>query len=106
MLQIPPNAAEQIDRLFSYSQVAAQRDDAITREAGYPPLLSPLEEAGTQDIHTPIEASLRRATCPYCMKEKASRWFYGIVFRRAIYCEPCHYREAGSLTIQSAMGRS
>jgi hypothetical protein len=111
MSQIPRDVADRIDRLFAESRRAAQRDDSIGNQQTYPTFSPPgdsLQPEGEftplrTDVHVPLTPSLARSTCGLCGKEKVSRWFRGIVFDEKTYCEPCHYKEAGGLTIQSAM---
>lgn len=111
MSRMPPEVADRIDRLFGESSRAAQRDDSITDQQTYPtftPLGDSLQPEGEfspvrTDVHVPIIPSLARSTCGSCGKLKVSRWFRGIVFDEVTYCEPCHYKEAGNLTLQSVM---
>jgi hypothetical protein len=113
MSQIPQDVARRIDELFAHSRLTARRDDAITNPETYVVFESPVGSLQPEgqlipvrlDEHTPVSPSLSRFTCGACGKQKVSRWFRGIVFDEITYCEPCHYKEAGSLTIQSAMAR-
>ena len=111
MSRIPPDIAARINGLFAQSAQVRQRDDAITNPEAYPVFQPPgdsLQPDGAfypvrTDIHIAMTPGLARSSCALCRETKVSRWFRGLVFDEKTYCEPCHYKEAGSLTIQSAM---
>jgi ribosomal protein L37AE/L43A len=111
---IPPDVVDRIDALCAQGARAKERDDAITNFDGYPILDPPADSLQPEgrffpvrtDDHNPLSSTLARSSCEACKKNKVSRWFRGIVFDETTYCEPCHYKEAGSLTIQGALSRA
>ena len=115
MSGIPAEVAAQINELFAANYRAAERDNQITNfeeyEAFSPtPGFDSLQPENvlfpiSTNEHQPLANGLQIYTCALCKQTKVSMWFRGLVFDEYIYCEPCHYKEAGTLTIQAAMAR-